>query len=567
MTSRRRLWPHVVALGVVLAALVPLLVRDGLVSADEGAVLSQLEVRETFGGWGMPNPLPSVDPDARWFGISGSDLAGDRAYPYAKHAAYPWAVQPLFDLGGARLVVAASALGTLLTSALAALLARRVRRDLDVPTLWVVGVVSPLFFDSFWATAHSIGAAFATGAVLVAVHAAGRRQVRWLPLLAIAVAGAALFRSEGMLFGIALGGGCLVVAAFERAPVALAAAGVSGGVASLAWWADSRIYTEIVGTARSPFRISSGPEQSWLAGRWDGIWASLLRPQLQAPTAAGTIFLGIALVGALAALFVRFRPGERTLIRGLSVVAGAAALAAPAFRVAPVPGLLVAFPLAPVGILLAGRTAVATTAAKIAAATGVLFAGAVVATQYPVGGSMEWGGRFFHLALPAAVPVLLLSLDAVRSTLDPTTRRVAGGALAAVTVVLLAFSVGSVVRLRHESGDLVRALTTLSATTSSAADPAGPVVVTNFAPLGRFAWADAVHARYLGVAASADLDTVAARLGGDGVDEFVFAAPFRQERDRARLRGYEPVEGGTVVVGEWELTVMRRTNRCSSEVC
>ena len=211
MTCSKRLWPHVVALGAILCVLVLAfgrnsLVRDGLVSADEGAVLSQMEVRRTTGDWGMPNPLPAVDPDARWFGISGSDLDADRAYPYAKHVAYPAVAQPFFDLGGARLVVGLSAVGSLVTAALAALLARRVRRDLDVPTLWVVGIVSPIFFDSFWAIAHSMGAAFATGAVLAAVVAIERRQARWIPLAALAVAAAMVGTAAFGGLGLSLAG-------------------------------------------------------------------------------------------------------------------------------------------------------------------------------------------------------------------------------------------------------------------------------------------------------------------------------------------------------------------------
>jgi hypothetical protein len=417
-----------VALGAILCVLVLAfgrnsLVRDGLVSADEGAVLSQMEVRRTTGDWGMRNPLPAVDPDARWFGISGSDLDADRAYPYAKHVAYPAVAQPFFDLGGARLVVGLSALGSLVTAALAALLARRVRRDLDVPTLWVVGIVSPIFFDSFWAIAHSMGAAFATGAVLAAVVAIERRQARWIPLAALAVAAAALLRSEGMLFGVALGGGLLALAGMRRDRLAAAAGVAAGAAASVAWWIDGRLHTAVVGATHPPFRISTTADQTWLSARWDGAWASLLRPQLQATTTAGTIFLGVALAGALAALYVRAKPTEVRLIRGLAGIAGVAAIAALAFRVAPVPGLLVAFPILPIGLIVATRSTFESVTAHIVGVTALLFSGTVVATQYAVGGSMEWGGRFFHLAIPALVPVVLMSLDGARSRLDPTTRR------------------------------------------------------------------------------------------------------------------------------------------------
>jgi len=182
--------------------------------------------------------------------------------------------------------------------------------------------------------------------------------------------------------------------------------------------------------------------------------------------------------------------------------------------------------------------------------TALLFSGAVVATQYAVGGSMEWGGRFFHLAIPALVPVVLVSLDGARSRLDPTTRRVTGAAIVAVSAVLVVFAVGSVARLQSQSGDLARAVHDL-------AD--GRVVVTNFESLGRFTWKDAVHGRFLSVPESDDLGTVAARLADEDIDEFVFAAPYRQETDRARLEGYEPVDGRTRTVGEWELSVMRRS--------
>ncbi len=555
MTCSKRLWPHVVALGAILCVLVLAfgrnsLVRDGLVSADEGAVLSQMEVRRTTGDWGMPNPLPAVDPDARWFGISGSDLDADRAYPYAKHVAYPAVAQPFFDLGGARLVVGLSAVGSLVTAALAALLARRVRRDLDVPTLWVVGIVSPIFFDSFWAIAHSMGAAFATGAVLAAVVAIERRQARWILLAALAVAAAALLRSEGMLFGVALGGGLLALAGMRRDRLAAAAGVAAGAAASVAWWIDGRLHTAVVGATHPPFRISTTADQTWLSARWDGAWASLLRPQLQATTTAGTIFLGVALAGALAALYVRAKPTEVRLIRGLAGIAGVAAIAALAFRVAPVPGLLVAFPILPIGLIVATRSTFESVTARIVGVTALLFSGAVVATQYAVGGSMEWGGRFFHLAIPALVPVVLMSLDGARSRLDPTTRRITGAAIVAVSAVLVVFAVGSVARLQSQSGDLARAVHDL-------AD--GRVVVTNFESLGRFTWKDAVHGRFLSVPESDDLGTVAARLADEDIDEFVFAAPYRQETDRARLEGYEPVDGLTRTVGEWELSVMRRS--------
>lgn len=153
-------------------------------------------------------------------------------------------------------------------------------------------------------------------------------------------------------------------------------------------------------------------------------------------------------------------------------------------------------------------------------------------------------------AIPALVPVVLMSLDGARSRLDPTPHDGSPvHAIVAVSAVLVgpARGVGEAApiperRPRRAVHDL--------------AD--GRVVVTNFESLGRFTWKDAVHGRFLSVPES-DLGTVAARLADEDIDEFVFAAPYRQETDRARLEGYEPVDGLTRTVGEWELSVMRRS--------
>ena len=70
--------------------------------------------------------------------------------------------------------------------------------------------------------------------------------------------------------------------------------------------------------------------------------------------------------------------------------------------------------LLPAGLVLVRRGTFASPAARLATSTAALFALAVLATQYPVGGSMEWGGRFFHVGLPLVVPVLLLAVAAAR---------------------------------------------------------------------------------------------------------------------------------------------------------
>lgn len=579
-TGRRASWwAHAGALAVVLAVLVPVLGGGSVTSADEGAVLAQLEVLDATGSWAMPNPMPDVDPDGRWFGLEKSETDGESFFPYAKHAVYPWVLRPLYGWGGPLLVVGASAFGTWVAAVLAGLLARRVDRRagtrLDVATLWVVGVTSPLFFDSFWAVAHSIGAAFATGAILAALHVVEARRWRGTVGVVAGVVGAAWFRSEGVLYGVALGcaAGLVAVApalstlrsrssvreswrAVDRAGVGVA---VAAGVAAVgAWWADARISSSIIGTAVAPFRVANRDE-SWVAGRVQGVWATLLRPQLQAPTLAGGLFVVATILGLLAAGYARRRPSETVVIRGAAVGAACCALVAAALPKAPVPGLVVAFPLLPLGLVSMRRSILGTRAARLSLATFVVYAAAVAATQYSIGGSMEWGGRYFHLALPALVPVLLVALSSTARRLDVGTVRVAGASLGVVSAVLVLFAGGTVVRLHGMTRPVVTEIVRLADATSGASDAAGPVVVTDMVATGRLAWDHTVRSRYLTVPEERDLPAVAARLADAGVDEFVFASAYHHDRHVARLRPYEPVAGRTVDVGDWRLFVLRRS--------
>lgn len=581
------LWAHALGLAVVLAALVPWLGAGAIMSADEGAVLAQLEVLDATGGWALPNPLPTVDPDGRWFGLEKSETNGADLFPYAKHAAYPAAVRPLYAIGGKGAVVAASAAGTWAAAVLAALLARRLDRRLDVATLWTVGIVSPLFFDSFWAIAHSIGAAFATGAVLAATGAAGavggRRVGGGLAAVAVGVVGAAWFRSEGVLLGLALGAavalvsvapavaawrhgrapdgararsGRDVLAAVDRRGLAVA---VTAGAAALAaWWTDARWSSRIIGTSVEPFRVRTGSE-GWVAGRLEGLWNTVLRPQLSTPNLTWALLTAMATLAVIAAVYARRRPSEDALIRTAAVAAALCALVALALPKAPVPGLAVAFPMLPVGLVLVRRPTLRSTAASIALATFGLFVVAVSATQYAAGGSMEWGGRYFHLAIPALVPVLLVSVREAAGRLDATTARVAGASLAVVAGALVVVAAGAIVRLQGLAPPVVTEIVRAADATVDARHPGGPVVVSNMVATGRFAWEHSVHSRYLTVPRAGDLPEVARRLSDAGVTEFVYVSADRHG-DVARLEGYAPVVSRSEDVGEWRVVVVRRVD-------
>lgn len=560
-----RLWHHVVALGLVLVALSALLNNDSMVSADEGAVLAQVEVLSTTGSWSMANPVPEIDPSGRWFAIDLSDRSDDGYLPYAKHAAYPWIATHVFDVGGLWAVLLLSAVGTLAAAVLAALIARRISPRLDIATLWVVGLFSPLFFDSFWVIAHSIGAAFATLAVwsLLAV-AMDQRRLTLIPL-AVGVGGAVMFRSEGLLFGVALAGAGFLLATrpslADRRLVAGASA-LAGAMAIVGWRLDGWMFARLAGRGASAFVIRD--DTTWIDGRLHGAWATLLRPQLQDPTTAGAIFLTIGVLGVVVALYVRFKPGESTIIRAVSLLAAVGAFVVLFLPKAPVPGLLLAFPLIPIGAIQIRRSSLRSVPQIVIVSTAVLFVGAVLATQYRAGGSMEWGGRFLHLIIPSLVPVALMAIAGAGSAIDVRTRRIAAASMAAVMSVLVVFTIGSILRIHGATADLVDAITTTAQTTRSAKDSRGALVVSTTPALGRFAWQHSVHARYLRVEEPKDLPTIAARFRATGVEDFVYTTarygPSTDEfaRDMARLKGFDVDPGRTVEVGPWTIMVLER---------
>ena len=546
---------HAVALAIVLFALLTMLDNGTMITADEGALLSQAQIARS-GNWGMANPMPTVDPSGKWFGIESSDLVGGRFFPYAKHATYPAVMSPLLSLGGLRLVLAASVAATVAAAVLAALLARRFSRHLDIATLWIVGLASPLFFDGYMVAAHSIGAALAVLAVYSIVCWWNARSWSWLAGSAVGLSGAVLFRSEGMLLGVALAATIGVIALLRRDRVAVLVGGVIGALTVATWWLDGVIHSHIVGGAQVAYVVDDNVTP-WLEGRADGAYASLLRPQLAGVSTRGILLFGVIAAAVLGAFYARHRPTERIIIRGAASAVVVGSLLIALFQASPIPGLLIAFPLLTVGLATLGSAQFRSLHAQIVAGTAVVYTAGIIATQYSIGGGMEWGGRFFHMILPLVVPLVLAALGSAHQQLDRVTARASAVSLAAITIVVFVISVGTILRIHDITAELVDRVHEVSATTASARDPRGPIVASNLPSLGRFAWRDAVRSRYLMVPSS-DLVELDARLADDGVDDFVFAAAHDGAHDVASLTHFAPDVSRTVTVGDWQLYVMRR---------
>jgi hypothetical protein len=171
-----------------------------------------------------------------------------------------------------------------------------------------------------------------------------------------------------------------------------------------------------------------------------------------------------------------------------------------------VPGLLMACPLLWVGgwaALVARRRDAAERFHWLLLA---LFAVAVLATQYQNGGGLEWGGRYFALALPVAIPLAIVGL-----------RSLPRAVLASVAAASVALTLLGVLEIR----DTHRSTGALLARIHVPRDAIG---ITTASLLPRLDWAHYPDRQWLLVPPD-EVDAVLKQLPAAGVHRAVVVFP------------------------------------------
>ncbi|MGI8807318.1 MAG: hypothetical protein ACR2KK_05670 [Acidimicrobiales bacterium] len=547
----RRIWDappaaHLLGLALILLALVPLIGTNSSFISDEGAAIIQGRSLSSGQGWLVPHPLPDIDPEGRFYPLVNSERGSRGFAPLAKHPAYSLLVAGADRLGGVAGMVLLSVAGTVAAAALAGGLAARFDPVLRRPTIHVVGLASPLLFDGFVVIGHTLGAALAAAAVLCAVRAIEERRLGMALAVAPCIGGAVLLRSEAILLAGALAAVALVIALRARpwAP-ALLVAGAASVAAAGARFAETAWIARIIGDLPPmtyvPAHVSG---DGFLQERVDSFTITWLLPDYKGSQPLSLLLLAVMTGLVLAAVAARSSPARQARVLVPAAVSGCAAVAA--LVVAPasvVPGLLVAFPLLAAGLAVLRRALFRDVGAALAGATSALFALGVIATQYPTGGTGEWGGRYFALAIPVIVPVVVLALYRQGLTLDRVTRR---GALAALVLCSTALTTTAVFSLRssHQYWD------GFVGKVEQAQDIAGPgrPVVTTWSAAPRFSWAIFDRSPWL-LAERDDVAEVRSALADRGTDRFVFVT-VDVAADRELLTGLDviwadgPLDGG-----------------------
>ncbi len=429
--GRRRDW-LVAALGlfVLYGALSLVMDPHGYLGTDTGAKVATLEAMQRSG-----SARPDVgywaerwDPDGDLHPMrDATSLEGHwvavTTLPVLE------AARPLYGLGGYRGALVLPMLGSVASAGAAAALAGRLgagrRRRLG--TFWATGLASPMvvYALDFWE--HSIGVALvAWSALLLDDVARGRRALWWAGAAGAGFAAAATLRNEALVYGAAT----LALAAWrwwvrrrggEAVGGALVRSAVSWTVGfAVVFGANAALEAALAGQARGERATSTATGAgSELADRLREAAVTLTGFK---GDSWGAALFGAAVVAAVAGVVVALLAGRLEagravrVLGGLVVVMAVAGLASPSF----VPGLLVAYPLATVGL-------VAGVAGRGGAVPGPWWAWAVGslpvvwAFQFLGGAGPQWGGRY---TLPSALVLGALGAVALRRLPLPAARAV-----------------------------------------------------------------------------------------------------------------------------------------------
>jgi hypothetical protein len=329
-----------------------------------------------------------------------------------------------------------------------------------------------------------------------------------------------MLRSEGAIAVIGLAVGVAVIRR-SRWSLIVAAGLVGaavGGVVLDRWFQEL-----IVGV---PGVVPSNTLTTGLQGRWDGFYTTWLSTSSGTRESSGTL-LWVALgIVAIAAILRRSgRINDLAFAGAMGVLVAAYGVQ---FLVRPdvlVPGLLVTVPVLWTMAWFVDRRVLANEW-DILVVSGVLGVAGILATQYSIGGGVEWGGRYFAVLLPLGVSVVVSgSLTSLRrATPRRPARSVALAASAMVTLLLCAMAFTTLRQGHRWADQLAEGISAGAVLAGPTPVTERPIVMTSNRLLPQLLHEDVDTYDWI----SADADAIpgfAAQLSDAGADRAVLVVP------------------------------------------
>ncbi|GAC1586731.1 MAG: hypothetical protein NVS3B21_01080 [Acidimicrobiales bacterium] len=511
--------------------------RSSFIS-DEGALIIQAQMLSKGVGWAdRPSLLHRVDPSGLWYPLDLSGRTGDGGFfPFSGHPVHALMSALLYRIGGISGIIAPSILGTGLAALIGAMIVRRFHPGLDVVTLWVLGIGSPLYFDAFMAQGHALAAALCAAAVLVVLWATDgglakepglasvrrRKAIAAGFMVAALIFGAVLLRNEAVVFALAFAITTVAVAGVFRRSLLLcgwSAAAALGG-AFVGRRVERVLQAHIYGSrAGASVNLSVGNVGGSIIGtRLHAFRLTWLEASHLPAPLGDTVLVLIFVLVPIFALLIRHKSAERFTIRFVGGSIGLLAITRLLIRpYVAVPGLLMAFPVA-WGASWLLRPFRASFAEAICLVTGIIFWSGVIVAQDPIGGALEWGGRYFALGLPILTPIFLVFSYRCLKFVDGSVRKTSYALLVVLTV---SFGLLSMLSLHHEKADNARLVAEVDRMSKMAG--ADPVVVSIIPWLGRVSWTIYDRTQMLYVPPQ-ELDLAGQRLRAAGVHRITFVS-------------------------------------------
>jgi len=449
---------HLAALVVLLAGLAVLTSSGDSFVTDDGSYEVQLRALER-GSWTWTSGTERFDPTDTHYPLVYSERTDDGWVPLAKHPAWPWLAHAVAPVTGVRHAYAVLGIvAMVVAAAMAWLVAGDHDRSWSRSAFWLTAL-APVVVTVVIGWAHAAAAAAAAIALLGAQRWTRHGGAGWVAVMVGGVAGGILLRTEGVLVAVAVA--IAVVVGGRRAgrswPWSVGWGAVVVAVGVLIVKAEALWIRSITGGISTTFQARTNRDDV-TSGFADARFVGAVRSLIDATGAVPRAVLVAALVaaGVTSALVGAGRTRWIALWQVTSVLTvvllAMRVLARPTY---PVTGLLVAWPVAVVGVCAA--LPILWRRLPVESSVAALFMGAIVATQYADGGAGQWGGRFFApatVALAVIAAAGIARIVAVHATIDVDAARRARLLVTVLVVLPLVLGVLAVRSARAASSSL-----------------------------------------------------------------------------------------------------------------